>query len=107
MRPPVDYTAQNERENEWKLNKIMYELKQVVSSEYIKIGDSFKNSGFLDTPTISYLFKWSKGDDTILVNIGIDDLLLGGKEENIKEHIRREYEFIKLWAVKYYLFINK
>lgn len=89
MTKPEGYVVPGEENKMWKLNKAIYCLKQAVRAWHIKIGKSLRKLNFVESIADSSVLARRVGEDTSYVIIYGDDLLIAGKDTQIKKIIRR------------------
>lgn len=95
--------------NENKICKLNYGLKQAVRAWNIKIGDSGKKLGFMQSIANQCLLKRQNANNTLYIAVYIDDLLIAGENKvinNVTEELQKEYKVKNLTPVNYYLGIN-
>ncbi|GBN12713.1 Retrovirus-related Pol polyprotein from transposon TNT 1-94 [Araneus ventricosus] len=109
MSQPEGYIQAGQEQKVCKLNKAIYGLKQAARAWHLKIGESLIKYGFEQSKADPCLFKFANNGNPIYIIVYVDDLLIAGKDEDIRKIIKEleeEYELKNLGEVNYYLGIN-
>ncbi|GBM89165.1 Retrovirus-related Pol polyprotein from transposon TNT 1-94 [Araneus ventricosus] len=109
MSQPEGYIEAGQEQKVCKLNKAIYGLKQAARAWHLKIGESLIKYGFEQSKADPCLFKFANNGNPMYIIVYVDDLLIAGKEEDIRKIIKEleeEYELKNLGEVNYYLGIN-
>ncbi|GBM97221.1 Retrovirus-related Pol polyprotein from transposon TNT 1-94 [Araneus ventricosus] len=109
MSQPESYIEADQVQKVCKLNKAIYGLKQAARAWHLKIGESLIKYGFEQSKADPCLFKFANNGNPMYIIVYVDDLLIAGKDEDIRKIIKEleeEYELKNLGEVNYYLGIN-
>ncbi|GBN19276.1 Copia protein [Araneus ventricosus] len=109
MSQPEGYIQTGQEQKVCKLNKAIYGLKQAARAWHLKIGESLIKYGYEQSKADPCLFKFANNGNPMYIIVYIDDLLIAGKDEDIRKIIKEleeEYELKNLGEVNYYLGIN-
>ncbi|GBN11147.1 Retrovirus-related Pol polyprotein from transposon TNT 1-94 [Araneus ventricosus] len=109
MSQPEGYIEAGQEQKVCKLNKAIYGLKQAARAWHLKIGESLIKYGFEQSKADPCLFKFANNGNPMYIIVYVDDLLIAGKDEDIRKIIKEleeEYELKNLGEVNYYLGIN-
>ena len=90
-----------------KLNKSLYGLKQVPRNWNKNIVEYIKSIGFKQSILDNCLFVKKVGDETYLISLYVDDILVAGSDVNeinkIKQEFMNRYEMKDLGELNHYL----
>ena len=90
-----------------KLLKSLYGLKQAPRNWNKNIVDHIKSIGFKQCVLDNCLFVKTEGDETYLISLYVDDILIAGSDpqkiEQIKTEFTQRYEMKDLGELNYYL----
>ncbi|KFM75106.1 Retrovirus-related Pol polyprotein from transposon TNT 1-94, partial [Stegodyphus mimosarum] len=110
MEQPEGTIQSGQEEKVCKLKKALYGLKQAARALNKRVGEVLKNSNFSQSTAGPCLFLKKDGNDTIMIIVYVDDILIACKsEEKIKRLIKYLNEFFEakdLGEVRNYLGIN-
>lgn len=84
---PEGHISTNHEQKDCKLNKAIYNLKQVARAWHTKIAESLKNLNFIQITFDTCLFTRNTGESKSYIIIYVDDILIVGKDTEIKEII--------------------
>jgi hypothetical protein len=93
-----------------RLKKSLYGLKQPYRQWFIKLTTFLLSNGFTQSHTDSSLFTYYKGQDTLILLIYVDDILLAGNNsdllKSIKHQLDEAFSIKDLGQLNYYLGIE-
>ena len=91
----------------YKLRKALYGLKQAPRAWYARLKSFLLNSGFVMGSVDKTLFLLSRGGDTLIVHIYVDDIIFGGSSHALvskfAEQMSSKYEISLMGELEYFL----
>ena len=91
----------------YKLRKALYGLKQAPRAWYARLKSFLLKSGFVMGSVDKTLFLLSRGGDTLIVQIYVDDIIFGGSSHalvsSFAEQMSREFEMSLVGELTYFL----
>jgi len=78
VRQPLGFESAKFPDRVYKLRKALYGLKQAPRAWYARLKSFLLNSGFVMGSVDKTLFLLSRGGDTLIVHIYVDDIIFGG-----------------------------
>ncbi|WVZ76524.1 LOW QUALITY PROTEIN: hypothetical protein U9M48_024494 [Paspalum notatum var. saurae] len=96
VRQPLGFESANFPNRVYKLRKALYDLKQAPRVWYARFKSFLLKSGFVMGSVDKTLFLLSRGGDTLIVQIYVDDIIFGGSFHTLvscfAEQMSREFE---------------
>ncbi|WVZ97245.1 hypothetical protein U9M48_042795 [Paspalum notatum var. saurae] len=96
VRQPPGFESSKFPDRVYKLRKALYGLKQAPRPWYARLKSFLLKSGFVMGSVDKTLFLLSRGGDTLIVQIYVDDIIFGGSchylVSNFAEQMSREFE---------------
>ncbi|WVZ70144.1 LOW QUALITY PROTEIN: hypothetical protein U9M48_018836 [Paspalum notatum var. saurae] len=90
-----------------RLRKALYGLKQAPRAWYARLKSFMLKSGFVMGSVDKTLFLLSRGGDTMIVQIYVDDIIFGGSSHalvsNFAEQMSREFEMSLMGELQFFL----
>ncbi|GBO15518.1 hypothetical protein AVEN_189587-1 [Araneus ventricosus] len=99
MSQPEGYIEAGQEQKICKLNKAIYGLKQAARAWHLKIEESRMQYGFEQSKADPCLFKFANNGNSMYIIVYVGDLLIAGKEEDIRKiinELEEEYELKNL-----------
>ncbi|WVZ88947.1 hypothetical protein U9M48_035414 [Paspalum notatum var. saurae] len=91
----------------YKLRKALYGLKQAPRAWYARLKSFLLKSGFVMGSEDKTLFLLSRGGDTLIVMIYVDDIIFGGSSHalvsSFAEQMSREFEMSLMGELQFFL----
>ncbi|WVZ80445.1 hypothetical protein U9M48_027918 [Paspalum notatum var. saurae] len=91
----------------YKLRKALYDLKQAPRAWYARLMSFLLKSGFVMGSVDKTLFLLSRGSDTLIVQIYVDDIIFGGSSHalvsSFAEQMSREFEMSLMGELQFFL----
>ncbi|WVZ84350.1 hypothetical protein U9M48_031390 [Paspalum notatum var. saurae] len=91
----------------YKLRKALYGLKQAPRAWYARLKSFLLKSGFVMGSVDKTLFLLSRGSDTLIVQIYVDDIIFGGSSHalmsSFAEQMSREFEMSLMGELQFFL----
>ncbi|WVZ51782.1 hypothetical protein U9M48_002893, partial [Paspalum notatum var. saurae] len=91
----------------YKLRKALYGLKQAPRAWYARLKSFLLKSGFVMGSVDKALFLLSRGGDTLIVQIYVDDIIFGGSSHalvsSFAEQMSREFEMSLMGELQFFL----
>jgi len=91
----------------FKLKKALYGLKQAPRQWYERLSDFLTSQGYERGTSDKTLFIKKKGDDTILVQVYVDDIIFGSNNEELCETfveiMKSEFQMSVMGELNYFL----
>ncbi|WVZ58560.1 hypothetical protein U9M48_008821 [Paspalum notatum var. saurae] len=91
----------------YKLRKSLYGLKQAPRAWYARLKSFLLKSGFMMGSVDKTLFLLSRGGDTLIVQIYVDDIIFGGSSHalvsSFAEQMSREFEMSLMGELQFFL----
>ncbi|WVZ89696.1 hypothetical protein U9M48_036065 [Paspalum notatum var. saurae] len=96
VRQPAGFESARFPDRVYKLRKALYGLKQAPRAWYARLKSFLLKSGFVMGSVDKTLFLLSRGGDTLIVQIYVDDIIFGGSSHalvsSFAEQMSREFE---------------
>ncbi|WVZ52850.1 LOW QUALITY PROTEIN: hypothetical protein U9M48_003869 [Paspalum notatum var. saurae] len=96
VRQPPGFESARFSDRVYKLRKALYGLKQAPRAWYARLKSLLLKSGFVMGLVDKTLFLLSRGGDTLIVQIYVDDIIFGGSSHalvsSFAEQMSREFE---------------
>ncbi|WVZ75634.1 LOW QUALITY PROTEIN: hypothetical protein U9M48_023671 [Paspalum notatum var. saurae] len=91
----------------YKLRKVLYGLKQAPRAWYARLKSFLLKSGFVMGSVDNTLFLLSRGGDTLIVQIYVDDIIFGGSSHalvsSFTEQMSREFDMSLMGELQFFL----
>ena len=104
---PPGFEDHQHPEYVFKLKKALYGLKQAPRQWYEKLSDFLTSQGYDRGTSDKTLFIKKKGDDTILVQVYVDDIIFGSNNEELCETfveiMKSEFEMSMIGELNFFL----
>lgn len=104
---PRGFESSEEWEKVYKLNKVLYDLRQAPSAWYSRIEGYFMREEFTKCYRKHTLFVKAKGEDILIVSIYVDDLIYTSSSDTMleafKSSMKNEFAMTDLGKMKYFL----
>ena len=107
VRQPPGFESAKFLDRVFKLRKALYGLKQAPRAWYERLKSFLLKSGFVMGSVDKTLFLLSRGGDTLIVQIYVDDIIFGGSSHalvsSFAEQMSREYEMSLIGELQFFL----
>ncbi|WVZ53876.1 hypothetical protein U9M48_004764 [Paspalum notatum var. saurae] len=107
VRQPSGFESARFPDRVYKLRKALYGLKQAPRAWYARLKSFLLKSGFVMDSVDKTLFLLSRGGDTLIVQIYIDDIIFGGSSHalvsSFAEQMSREFEMSLMDELQFFL----
>ncbi|WVZ76031.1 hypothetical protein U9M48_024036 [Paspalum notatum var. saurae] len=107
VRQPPDFESAKFLDRVFKLRKAVYGLKQAPRAWYARLKSFLLKSGFVMGSVDKTLFLLSRGGDTLIVQIYVDDIIFGGSSHalvsSFAELMSREFEMSLMGELQFFL----
>ncbi|WVZ84354.1 LOW QUALITY PROTEIN: hypothetical protein U9M48_031394 [Paspalum notatum var. saurae] len=107
VRQPPGFESARFSDRVYKLRKALYGLKQAPRAWYAWLKSFLLKSGFVMGSVDKTLFLLSRGGDTLIVQIYVDDIIFGGSSHalvsSFAEHMNREFEMSLMGELQFFL----
>ncbi|WVZ76751.1 LOW QUALITY PROTEIN: hypothetical protein U9M48_024694 [Paspalum notatum var. saurae] len=107
VRQPPGFESARFPDRVYKLRKALYGLKQAPRAWYVRLKSFLLKSGFVMSSVDKTLFLLSRGGDTLIVQIYVDDIIFGGSSQalvsSFAEQISREFEMSLMGELQFFL----
>ncbi|WVZ81171.1 hypothetical protein U9M48_028582 [Paspalum notatum var. saurae] len=107
VRQPPGFEGARFPDRVYKLRKALYGLKQAPRAWYARLKSFLLKSGFVMGSIDKTLFLLSRGGDTLIVQIFIDDIIFGGSSHalvsSFAEQMGREFEMSLMGELQFFL----
>ncbi|WVZ58595.1 hypothetical protein U9M48_008852 [Paspalum notatum var. saurae] len=107
MRQPPGFESARFPDRVYKLRKALYGLKQAPRAWYARLKSFLLKSGFVMGSVDKTLFLLSRGGDTLIVQIYVDDIIFGGSSHalvsSFAEQMSREFEMSLVGELQFFL----
>ncbi|WVZ89074.1 hypothetical protein U9M48_035530 [Paspalum notatum var. saurae] len=107
VRQPPGFESARFPDRVYKLRKALYGLKQAPRAWYARLKSFLLKSGFVMGSVDETLFLLSRGGDTLIVQIYIDDIIFGGSSHalvsSFAEQMSREFEMSLMGELQFFL----
>ncbi|WVZ76059.1 LOW QUALITY PROTEIN: hypothetical protein U9M48_024061 [Paspalum notatum var. saurae] len=107
VRQPPGFESAKFLDRVFKLRKAVYGLKQAPRAWYARLKSFLLKSGFVMGSVDKTLFLLSRGGDTLIVQIYIDDIIFGGSSHalvsSFAEQMSREFEMSLMRELQFFL----
>ncbi|WVZ97461.1 hypothetical protein U9M48_042998 [Paspalum notatum var. saurae] len=104
---PPDFESARFPDRVYKLRKALYGLKQAPRASYARLKSFLLKSGFVMGLVDKTLFLLSRGGDTTIVRIYVDDIIFGGSSHalvfSFAEQMSREFEMSLMGELQFFL----
>ncbi|KAL8154924.1 hypothetical protein AgCh_000328 [Apium graveolens] len=104
---PQGYVKQGFENKVYKLFKALYGLRQAPRAWYSRLSQYLLMLGFVKCPFEHVVYNKKDGDNSLIVGIHVDDLLVTGTSlsdiTKFKEDMSREFDMSDLGKLSYYL----
>ncbi|WVZ75946.1 hypothetical protein U9M48_023958 [Paspalum notatum var. saurae] len=106
VRQPPGFESGRFPNRVYKLRKALYGLKQATRAWYVRLKSFLLKSGFVGSVDKT-LFLLSRGGDTLIVHIYVDDIIFGGSSHalvsSFAEQMSREFEMSLMGELQFFL----
>ncbi|WVZ88877.1 hypothetical protein U9M48_035344 [Paspalum notatum var. saurae] len=107
VRQPPGFESARFLDRVYKLRKALYGLKQAPRAWYARLKSFLLKSGFVMGSADKTLFLLSRGSDTLIVQIYVDDIIFGGSSHalvsSFAEQMSREFEMNLMGELQFFL----
>ncbi|WVZ88964.1 hypothetical protein U9M48_035431 [Paspalum notatum var. saurae] len=107
VRQPPSFESTRFLDRVYKLRKALYGLKQAPRAWYARLKSFLLKSGFVMGSVDKTLFLLSRGGDTLIVQIYVDDIIFGGSSHTLvssfAERMSREFEMSLMGELQFFL----
>ncbi|WVZ64259.1 hypothetical protein U9M48_013809 [Paspalum notatum var. saurae] len=107
VRQPPGFERARFPDRVYKLRKALYGLKQAPRAWYARLKSFLLKSGFVMGSVDKTLFLLSRGGDTVIVQIYVDDIIFGGSSHALvscfAEQMSREFEMSLMGDLQFFL----
>ncbi|WVZ58832.1 hypothetical protein U9M48_009059 [Paspalum notatum var. saurae] len=107
VRQPPGFESARFQDRVYKLRKALYGLKQAPRAWYARLKSFLLKSGFVMGSVDKTLFLLSRGGDTLIVQIYVDDIIFGGSSHalvsSFDEQMSREFEMTLMGELQFFL----
>ncbi|WVZ93673.1 LOW QUALITY PROTEIN: hypothetical protein U9M48_039637 [Paspalum notatum var. saurae] len=107
VRQPPDFESVRFSDRVYKLRKALYGLKQAPRAWYAGLKSFLLKSGFVMGSVDKTLFLLSRGGDTLIVQIYVDDIIFGGSSHalvsSFAEQMSKEFEMSLIGELQFFL----
>ncbi|WVZ84829.1 hypothetical protein U9M48_031816 [Paspalum notatum var. saurae] len=107
VRQPPGFESAIFLDRVYKLRKALYGLKQASRAWYARLKSFLLKSGFVMGSIDKTLFLLSRGGDTLIVQIYVDDIIFGGSSHalvsSFAEQMSREFEMSLMGELQFFL----
>ncbi|WVZ70900.1 hypothetical protein U9M48_019529 [Paspalum notatum var. saurae] len=107
VRQPPGFESAKFPDRVYKLRKALYGLKQAPRAWYARLQSFLLMSGFVMGSVDKTLFLLSRGGDTLLVQIYVDDIIFGGSSHALvskfAEQMSNEFEMSLMGELQFFL----
>ncbi|WVZ64518.1 LOW QUALITY PROTEIN: hypothetical protein U9M48_014020 [Paspalum notatum var. saurae] len=102
VRQPPGFESARFSDRVYKLRKALYGLKQAPRAWYARLKSFLLKSGFVMGSVDKTLFLLSRGGDTLIVQIYVDDIIFGGSSHALCL-MSREFEMSLMGELQFFL----
>ncbi|WVZ97331.1 hypothetical protein U9M48_042879 [Paspalum notatum var. saurae] len=107
VRQPPSFESARFPDQVYKLRTTLYGLKQAPRAWYARLKSFLLKSGFAMGSVDKTLFLLSRGGDTLIVQIYVDDIIFGGSSHalvsSFAEQMSREFEMSLMGELQFFL----
>ncbi|WVZ89710.1 hypothetical protein U9M48_036077 [Paspalum notatum var. saurae] len=107
VRQPPRFESARFPDRVYKLRKALYGLKQAPRAWYARLKSFLLKSGFVMGSVDKTLFLLSRGGDTLIVQIYVDDIIFSGSSHalvsSFAEQMSREFEISLMGELQFFL----
>ncbi|WVZ75563.1 LOW QUALITY PROTEIN: hypothetical protein U9M48_023603 [Paspalum notatum var. saurae] len=107
VRQPPGFESARFPDRVYKLRKALYGPKQAPRAWYARLKSFLLKSGFVMGSVDKTLFLLSRGGDTLIVQIYVDDIIFGGSSHalvsSFAEQMSREFEMSLMGELQFFL----
>ncbi|WVZ93912.1 hypothetical protein U9M48_039862 [Paspalum notatum var. saurae] len=107
VRQPPGFESARFPDRVYKLRKAFYGLKQAPRAWYARLKSFLLKYGFVMGSVDKTLFLLSRGGDTLIVQIYVDDIIFGGSSHDLvssfAEQMSREFEMSLMGDLQFFL----
>ncbi|WVZ52667.1 hypothetical protein U9M48_003704 [Paspalum notatum var. saurae] len=107
VRQPPGYESAKFLDQVYKLRKALYGLKQAPRAWYARLKSFLLKSGFVMGSVDKTLFLLSRGGDTLIFQIYVDDIIFGGSSHalvsSFAEQMIREFKMSLMGELQFFL----
>ncbi|WVZ52390.1 hypothetical protein U9M48_003454 [Paspalum notatum var. saurae] len=107
VRQPPGFVSVRFPDRVYKLRKALYGLKQALRAWYAMLKSFLLKFGFVMGSVDKTLFLLSRGGDTLIVQIYVDDIIFGGSSHalvsSFAEQMSREFEISLMGELQFFL----
>ncbi|WVZ76525.1 hypothetical protein U9M48_024495 [Paspalum notatum var. saurae] len=107
VRQPPGFESARFPDRVYKLRKALYGLRQASRAWYARLKSFLLKSGFVMRSVDKTLFLLSRGGDTLIVQIYVDDIIFGGSSHalvsSFDEQMSREFEMSLMGELQFFL----
>ena len=107
VRQPPSFENPKFPNHVFKLHKALYGLKQAPRARYERLKNFLLKKGFKMGSVDKTLFLLKQGNDTLLVQIYVDDIIFGGSSHALVakfvDHMSREFEMSMMGELTFFL----
>ena len=107
VRQPPGFESEKYPHRVYKLQKALYSLKQAPRAWYARLRDFLLGKGFVMGSVDKTLFLLRHGNDVLIVQIYVDDIIFGGSSHvlvsKFAEDMSREFEMSMMGELQFFL----
>ncbi|WVZ93450.1 LOW QUALITY PROTEIN: hypothetical protein U9M48_039428, partial [Paspalum notatum var. saurae] len=107
VRQPPGFKSARFPDRVYKLRKALHGLKQAPRAWYARLKSFLLKSGFVMGSVDKTLFLLSRGGDTLIVQIYVDDIIFGGSSHalvsSFAEQMSRKFEMSLMGEIQFFL----
>ncbi|WVZ64013.1 hypothetical protein U9M48_013599 [Paspalum notatum var. saurae] len=107
VRQPPGFESAKFPDRVYRLRKALYGLKQALRAWYARLKSFLLKSGFMMGSVDKTLFLLSRGGETLIVQIYVDDIIFGGSSHalvsSFAEQMSREFEMSLMGKLQFFL----
>ncbi|WVZ97546.1 hypothetical protein U9M48_043072 [Paspalum notatum var. saurae] len=107
VRQPPGFESARFPDRVYKLRKALYGLKQASRAWYARLKSFLLKSGFVTGSADKTFFLLSRGGETLIVQIYVDDIIFGGSSHalvsSFAEQMSREFEMSLMGELQFFL----
>jgi hypothetical protein len=93
-----------------RLRKALYDLRQTPRAWNAKLDSTLKGMGFGQSPHEAAIYRWGNGENAMLVDVYVDNLVITGTKDSevtaFKEEMKTTLQMSDLELLSFYLGIE-
>jgi hypothetical protein len=107
VKQPPGFESEKYPHRVYRLKRALYGLKQVPRARYGRLRGFLLGRGFVMATVDRTLFLLKHGNDLLIVQIYVDDIVFGGSSHNLvaklADEMSREFEMSMMGELQYFL----